>query len=255
MITKDPKEIEILRQGGKILATILNLLAGKVNPGVSAAELNDIAEREIEKAGAISSFKNYKADPSDPTPFPAALCVSVNDEVVHGVPTKKKILKEGDIVGLDLGIWYKGLCTDAAITVAVGKVSEEKQLLMKTARESLEGALSIVQAGVTTGDIGHAIESLVKEAGFEVVRELVGHGVGAAVHEDPELPCFGKSGTGYKLPEGLVCAVEPMVNGGHWKVHIGKDNWTIITEDGSPSAHFEHTILVTKNGCEILTKV
>ncbi len=254
MITKNPKDIEVLRVGGRILATILDILAKHTKPGVSTAELNDLAEREIKNAGATPSFKNYRSHPSDPA-FPASLCVSVNDEVVHGMPSKDKIIREGDIVGLDLGIWYKGLCTDSAITVAVGKISAEKRTLITITQQSLQNALDIVKAGVTAGDIGHVIETTAKDAGLEVVRELVGHGVGKAVHEDPELPCFGKPGTGKKLPEGLVCAIEPMVNGGHWKVKIASDNWTIKTYDGSNSAHFEHTILVTKEGCEILTKV
>ncbi len=253
MITKDPKEIEILREGGKILATVLNMVASKVAPGVSAAELDALAEKEILKMGGIPSFKNYRSQPGDPA-FPATLCVSVNNEVVHGIPAKEKILKQGDIVGLDLGVEYKGLFTDSAVTVPVGKVTEKYLKLIQAADECLSAALSQVKPGNFTGDIGNITEKTAKQYGFQVVRELVGHGVGKAVHEEPEVPCFGKKGTGTKIVEGMVLAIEPMVNEGGWKINFAPDNWTIITEDGGRSAHMEHTILVTSEGFEILTQ-
>jgi len=252
MITNDISEIEILKQGGKILATVLDLVAKQVKPGVSAFELDQLAEAEIKKRGAVPSFKNYRAQAGDPE-FPAGLCVSVNDEVVHGIPRKDKILQDGDIVGLDLGVAYQGLFTDAAITVPVGKVSDKHLKLIQAAKESLAAGLSQVKPGNFTGDVGHAIESVCKNYGFQVVRELVGHGVGKAVHEQPEVPCFGKPKTGTKLVEGMVLAIEPMVNEKTWKIYFADDNWTIKTRDGGWSAHWEHTILITDRGCEIIT--
>jgi methionyl aminopeptidase len=254
MITQDPKEIEILRQGGQILAGVLELVAGQVKPGVSAFDLDQLAESEIKKRGAVPSFKNYRAVDGDP-PFPGSLCVSVNDEVVHGIPGKDKILKDGDIVGLDLGVQFQGLFTDAAVTVPVGRVDEKYLTLIKATRESLEAGLAAVKSGNYTGDVGFAIESAAKKYGFQVVRELVGHGVGKAVHEEPEIPCFGTEKTGTKLLIGMVIAVEPMVNEGGWKVYFTQDHWTIKTLDRGRSAHIEHTVLITDNGCEILTNV
>ncbi len=254
MITKDPREIEILRQGGKILATVLNIVAKETVPGVSAYDLDQMAETEIRKLGGTPSFKNYRAQPNDSL-FPASLCVSVNDEVVHGIPTKSKVLQDGDIVGLDLGVQYQGLFTDGAITVAVGKVSKKYLKLIQAAKESLQAGLDMVKSGNFTGDVGYAIESVAKKYGFQVVRELVGHGVGKAVHEEPEVPCFGKPKTGVKLVQGMVLAIEPMLNEGGWKVYFADDNWTIKTEDHTRSAHEEHTILVTDKGYEILTQI
>lgn len=254
MITHDWREVEILREGGKILAVILNTLSEKVAPGVSAKDLDSLAEKEIIEAHGKPSFKNYRSQASDP-PFPAALCVSRNNEVVHGIPHPEKILQSGDIVGLDLGMEYKGFFTDMAITVPVGKVSEEHLKLITVAKKSLLAGLSAVKPGNFTGDIGFAIESVVKKYNLSVVRELVGHGVGKAVHEEPEVPGFGKPKSGVKLVEGMVLAIEPMVNEKGWKINFASDNWTIITEDGGWSAHMEHTILVTKTGCEILTSL
>jgi methionyl aminopeptidase len=252
MITHDPKEIEILKQGGKILADVLQLVVKQAVPGARAADLDALAEKEIRARGGVPSFKNYRAQAGDPT-FPSSLCVSVNDEVVHGIPHKDKILKDGDIVGLDLGVQYEGLFTDAAITVPVGKVSEKYLKLIEAAKESLKAGLAQVKPGNFTGDVGSAIEAKVKSYGFEVVRELVGHGVGKAVHENPEVPCFGKPKSGSKILKGMVLAIEPMVNEGTWKVIFSEDNWTIKTQDHSRSAHWEHTILVTDSGFEILT--
>jgi methionyl aminopeptidase len=254
MIIKNQEELKILREGGKILASVLNLVANRAVAGASAFELDRLAESEIRNAGGTPSFKNFRAQAGDP-PFPASLCVSVNDEVVHGFPSKNKVLKDGDIVGLDLGLLYKGLYTDMAVTVAVGKVDATSAKLIEAAKECLSSAIKQTAPGKFTGDIGAAIEATAKKYGFQVVRELVGHGVGKSVHEEPEVPCFGKIGTGTKLVEGLVIAVEPMINAGKWKIIIAPDNWTIKTEDGSLSAHIEHTLLVTKKGCEILTKV
>jgi methionyl aminopeptidase len=254
MITNDPKQIELLRKSGRILAETLQLVAQKVAAGVSAYELDRLAEEHIRKQGGIPAFKNYRSRKNDP-PYPATLCVSVNDEVVHGIPTKDKILREGDIVGLDLGVSYQGYFTDAAITVPVGRISTKDKKLIETAEQSLKNALAEVKPGNTTGDLGHAMETQAAKSGFQVVRELVGHGVGLSVHEDPEIPCFGRPGTGSKLKAGMVLAIEPMVNEKEWPVVFADDKWTVLTLDGGHSAHFEHTILVTDQGCEILTKV
>ena len=253
MIIKNEQELKFLRRSGQILGRTLALLKSRVKPGVSAYELDQLARAEIAAAGARPAFLNYRAQPGD-VPFPAALCVSLNDEIVHGIPVKEKILRAGDIVSLDLGLEYQGLFTDAAITVPVGRVDAQSQQLIEAATQGLEDAIGIIAPGQRIGDIGAAIEAAARQAGFEVVRDLVGHGVGRAVHEAPEIPCFGKAGTGAKLTEGLVIAVEPMVNAGTWRVMFDDDQWTIRTQDGGRSAHMEHTLLVTKQGCEVLTR-
>lgn len=234
------------------MAEVLDLVAKKVAVGVSTSELDKFAEGEIQKRGGRPSFKNYKSHAQGPA-FPASLCVSVNNEVVHGIPYKEKILKEGDIVGLDLGVEYQGYYTDAAITVPVGKIDSVSKNLIRTTKLALDNALKVAVSGNFIGDIGDAIESTAKQAGFSVVRELVGHGVGKSVHEDPEIPCFGQPKTGQKLVSGMVLAIEPMINQGEWKVVFDQDGWTVKTSDGSRSAHFEHTILIMNQECEILT--
>lgn len=249
MITNDPKKIEKLKTSGKILATVLNMVVKKAQPGVSAYELNKFAEEEIARMGAKPSFKGY-GKPA----FPAGLCVSVNDHVVHGVPTKDKVLKEGDIVGLDLGVNYEGFFTDMAITAPVGKVDKESLRLIEATKESLAAGLKQVRAGNFTGDIGHAMESVAKKHKFQAVRDLIGHGVGEAVHEGPDVPGFGKPRTGTKLVEGMVLAIEPMVNAGSFEIVFERDHWTVRTEDGSRSAHMEVTIRVTKDGYELITQ-
>lgn len=241
-----------MREGGKILADILNLLAQKIVPGISGNELNELAEKEIKKHKAIPSFLNYKTYRGG-SPFPSAICFSVNDEVVHGFPFGK-ILKEGDIAGLDLGIKYNGLHTDSAITVGAGKISDKAAKLIKITRESLSKGIEQAKAGNRLGDIGFAIQGYAEKNGFSVVRDLVGHGVGRSIHEAPEIPNFGKSGEGLKLGVGMVFAIEPMINEGNYYIKCDKDQWTIRTQDGKLSAHFEHTVVVMNDGCEILTK-
>lgn len=253
MITKDPKEIELLKESGRILAEVLKLAASKVESGISAYDLDALAEREIKIYGAKPSFKNYKSYPGD-SPYPSSLCVSINNEVVHGIPKKTKILREGDIVSLDLGVEYRGFFTDAAITVPVGQVDKKLLTLIDVTKQCLDNALKVIKAGTYAGNVGHAMENTAKYYGFQVVRELVGHGVGAAVHEAPDIPCFGVPGHGTQLREGMVLAIEPMVNMGKSKVDFDRDGWTVKTHDGLPAAHFEHTIIVTKNGCEIFTQ-
>jgi methionyl aminopeptidase len=249
MITNDPKKIAQLKTSGKILATVLNMVVKKAVPGATAAELNKFAEEEIERMGGKPSFKGYGKPP-----FPAALCVSINDHVVHGVPTKEKVLHDGDIVGLDLGVNYQGCFTDMAITVPVGKVDAESLKLIEATKESLSEGLKQVKAGNFTGDIGHAMENVAKKYKYGAVRDLVGHGVGQAVHESPEVPGYGKPKSGTKLVEGMVLAIEPMVNIGSFEIIFEKDHWTVRTEDGSRSAHMEVTIRVTKDGYELITQ-
>lgn len=249
-LIKTEREIEAMRRGGKILARVLREVVAAVKPGVSALELDKLAERRLRALGARPSFLHYQ---SEQLVYPASLCVSVNSEVVHGLPREDKILLSGDIVGLDLGCWYDGLCTDHAVTVPVGVVSPQARRLIKTARGALEEALKRVCHGVTVGDIGEAIQTYVEAQGFSVVRSLSGHGVGRAVHEEPAVPNFGTAGKGPKLLAGMTVAIEPMVNAGDYEVKTLADGWTVVTADGSLSAHFEHTVLVTKSGYEILT--
>lgn len=252
---KSREEIEILREGGKRLARILAALAEAVRPGVSAKELDTLARRLVAEGGDTPSFFNYRGK-EDKTPFPAALCVSLNDEVVHGVPSPRKILHAGDIVGLDLGLCYQGLYTDAAITVAVGAIETEKENLISITQKALAVGIGAVHAGATTGDVGYAVESFVRSAGnFGIVRALAGHGVGHAVHEEPLVPNFGRRGEGARLEAGMVIAIEPMLTLGGEKVLLAADGFSYHTKDGSAAAHFEHTVAVTEKGCEVLTQV
>ncbi len=248
--TKTKEEIEIIDEGGKILRDILHRAAAMAKPGISTLEINDFAEEEMIKAGGRPSFIGYG---SRKNPFLYGLCTSINDAVVHGVPSSKDILQEGDILGLDIGMEYKKLYTDTAITVAVGKVSDVAIKLMEVTKLSLDNALKQVKPGNTIGDIGHAIQSTVEGAGYSVVRDLVGHGVGYAVHEDPAVPCYGKPGKGIVLAEDMVLAIEPMVCENKPQIFFDTDGWTIRTHDGGLAAHFEHTIAVTKTGVRILT--
>lgn len=251
-IIKTREEITLLREGGHILARVLADVVGAVRAGISTHELNRIAEEHIRASGGEPAFKGYQAFGAR-VAYPATLCTSINDEVVHGIPSEKRILKAGDIIGLDIGMKYKGLYTDMAVTVPVGAIDMKAQKLIAVTKKSLDIAIAAVRAGATIGDIGHAVQTYVEGEGFGVVRDLVGHGVGHAVHEDPQVPNFGKKGTGMRLKEGMVLALEPMVTERGWKVKIDADQWTWRTRDGSRAAHFEHTIIVTKNGAEVLT--
>lgn len=250
---KTKKEIEILREGGKILAFVLYEVAKNAKAGVMTIELDKLAEKLIKKTGGRPSFKNYKTS-DDKIPYPASLCVSINNEVVHGIPNERK-LKDGDIVSLDLGLEYKGLYTDMAITVPIGKVSKNAKKIIDVTKKSLDKGIRIIKNGVFTGDIGYAIQSYAESKGFNVVRRLVGHGVGYDVHEDPQVPNFGQPKAGKQLKAGMVLALEPMLTDGNFDIVLDKDNWTWKTKDGSLSAHFEHTIVVTKTGAEVLTRV
>lgn len=253
IIIKTKEEIEILREGGKRLAFILAEVAKKVKPGISTKELDDYAYKLIIDGGDKPAFLNYRPSPRD-KPYPATLCVSVNNEIVHGIPKNNKILKEGDIVSLDLGLNHKGLFTDHAVTVPVGKISKKDQKLIDDTKKALEIGIWASRNGATTGDIGHAIETFVFRR-YGIVRELAGHGVGKYVHEDPHIPNYGKPGKGEKLIPGMVIAIEPMLNNGKDNIISDGDNYSIRTADGSHSAHFEHTILITENEPEILTSI
>ena len=250
---KTPEEIEILREGGKRLAIILHKVKEKVAPGVTTKDLDDYAFKLIKDMGDEPAFLNYRPEGA-PKPFPASLCVSVNDEVVHGIPNAKKILKEGDIVSIDLGLKHQGLFTDMALTIPAGKVNPFLAKLLKVTEEALKIAINAAEAGNTTGDIGHAVESFIGRK-YGIVEALAGHGVGRAIHEDPFIPNFGRPGKGARLAPGMVIALEPMINLGTKNVTLDSDGYTFRTADGKPSAHFEHTILITEKGPEILTQI
>lgn len=250
---KTKGDIDVIREAGRNLAEVLGVVTKEVKPGVLTSELDDLAYSLIIKKGDRPAFLNYKPEGMN-KPYPASLCTSVNSEVVHGIPGNIE-LKEGDIIGLDLGLEHKGYFADMAVTVPVGKVSFKAAELIRVTRESLERAIAAAQVNNTLGDIGFAVQSYAEEAGFSVVRDLCGHGVGFAIHEDPQVPNFGYIGKGQRLESGMVLAVEPMVNLGGSGVNFGADGYTCRTADGSLSAHFEHTIAITENGPEVLTKV
>jgi len=252
IIIKTQKEIEIIREGGKILADVLAKVARYVKPGISTLELDQYTYDLIKKGGDEPAFLNYKPEGARKA-YPASICISVNNEVVHGIPSKNKILKEGDIISLDLGLKHKGLFTDHAVTVPVGKISKKDQKLIDDTKKALEIGIWAARGGATVGDIGHAIESFVNRR-YGIVRELSGHGVGKEIHEDPYIPNYGKAGKGQKLIPGMIVAIEPMLNLGKDYIVTAPDDWTIKTADGLHSAHFEHTILITNGEAEILTK-
>ena len=254
MVTiKTPSEIEILRECGRRLARILSVLSKAVYPGVFAKELDQLAKKLISEGGDQSAFFGY-TPAGGKRPYPAVLCVSVNNEVVHGIPNEtEKILREGDIVSLDLGLSHRGLICDSAVTVPVGVVDKTSLALIETAKGALMEGISKAQAGGRVGDIGFAISRFVKKAGFGVVRDLSGHGVGYKVHEDPYVPNYGSKGKGDVLKAGMVIAIEPMVNEGLGGVVLGKDGFTYNTIDGKRSAHFEHTVVITEKSADILT--
>lgn len=254
-LIKTPEEIEKLRAAGRRLAVVLKTIALFLAPGVSARALNDRAEKLIRDGGDAPAFLRYTPEGAS-RPYPATLCVSFNDEVVHGIPNERpeKILKEGDIVGLDIGLIHEGMVVDMAATFGVGTVSTEAQRLMDTTREALDAAIAAARGGNHVGDIGHAVAALAKARGYGVVEILGGHGVGNAVHEEPFIPNVGKKGAGLKLVPGMVLALEPMLNVGSKNVVLARDGYTFMTRDHSLSAHFEHTVLVTAGEAEILTK-
>ncbi len=249
---KTPQEIEIIKEGGKRLAVVLHAVAEAAKAGVTPRELDALAEKLIRAGGDEPAFLNYQPDMAK-IPFPATLCVSVNDAVVHGIPTDIP-LKNGDIVGLDLGIKHGGLFTDSAVTVAIGKISAEAKELMKVTREALEIGIAAAKPGAYTSDIGWAIERHIAPHRYGIVRELAGHGVGHEIHEDPYIPNYRDEVKGEKLKPGMVIAIEPMVNIGSDAIKLAKDKFTYVTKDGSLSAHFEHTLVITEEGNEVLTR-
>lgn len=244
---KSQREIELMREAGKILADVHNQLGELIAPGITALDIDRKGEELIRKAGCIPSFKGYEG-------YPASICVSINDEVVHGIPSKKRRLFEGDIVSLDAGVIYQGYQSDAARTHAVGKISEENQKLIDVTKESFFRGIEFARAGNHLYQISAAIQNYVEENGFSVVRDLVGHGIGKNLHEDPQIPNFKpKVGRGTKLCAGMTLAIEPMVNMGEYDVWILEDDWTVVTRDGSNSAHYENTVLITDGEPEILS--
>ena len=243
---KGEKELAAMRKAASVVAETHTVLMASVEPGMSTLDLDKIAEKEIKARGAKLAFKGYRG-------YPATLCVSVNDEVVHGIPSAKRILAEGDIVSLDLGAIVDGFYGDSAVTVGVGRISDEAKRLLKVTEESLFKGIEQMLPGNRIGDIGAAVQRHAEAAGYGVVREFVGHGIGRALHEDPPVPNYGNAGTGMRLQPGMVLAIEPMVNAGTADVKVLKDNWTAVTCYGRLSAHFEHTIAVTEEGPEVLT--
>lgn len=250
ILIKSKKEIDYIRESCRIVGETLQLLKSKVIAGITTLELDRIAEDYIRSNNAIPAFKGYSQGGSPG--FPGSICSSVDDEVVHGIPSTR-VLKEGELVSLDIGVLKNGYFGDAALTVAVGNISDEKKKLMEVTERSLQLGIEQAIAGNKVHDISNAVQTFVEKNGFSIVRDLCGHGVGKFLHEDPSIPNFGKKGTGPKLKNGMTLAIEPMVNAGKYDVVTAKDGWTIITADGSTSAHFEHTILINNNSPEILT--
>jgi methionyl aminopeptidase len=245
IVCRSAAEIEKLARVNALVARVLAELRGMVAPGVTTADVDALAERRLREAGAVPAFKGYHG-------FPATICASVNEQVVHGIPSARKLV-EGDILSVDLGAKLEGYYGDSAVTVPVGRVSDEARRLLDVTRGGLEEALRQVRAGVRVSDIGAAVQRYVEGRGFSIVREFVGHGIGTELHEEPQIPNHGPAGRGPRLAEGMVLAIEPMVNQGRAAVKVLEDGWTAVTKDGSLSAHFEHTVVVTAEGCRILT--
>jgi methionyl aminopeptidase len=246
IVCKSPAELEKMRAANALVAEVLGELAGMVAPGVSSLDLDGVAEKLVRAAGAEPAFKGYRG-------FPNTLCTSVNEQVIHGIPSKTPLV-EGDIISIDMGVRMGGFYGDSAVTVPVGRISDEAARLLRVTQESLEKGIEQVRLGGRVSDIGHAIQQHVEAAGFSVVREFVGHGIGASLHEEPQIANYGDPGRGPRLAEGMTLAIEPMVNAGKPGVKMLSDGWTAVTRDGSLSAHFEHTVAVTKNGPLVLTR-
>jgi methionyl aminopeptidase len=245
---KSAREIEIMAEGGRILGATVAMLERETRPGLSTADLDELAEAFIrDHDGALPAFKGLYG-------FPGSVCTSINNEIVHGIPSRRRVLREGDIVSIDVGVGYRGYFTDSAVTVPVGQVDAEAERLLSVTQSSLAAGIAAARAGAHIGDIGAAVQTVVERAGFSVVRDLVGHGIGADFHEEPQVPNYGKPKRGVKLVPGLTLAIEPMVNAGGPATRTLPDKWTIVTVDGSRSAHFEHTIAVTENGPRVLTQ-
>jgi methionyl aminopeptidase len=248
VVLKSSREIEKMRRAGQVVREVLELVQGLVQPGATTLDLEKAAEARTKELGARPAFKGYHG-------FPCCLCTSINSEVVHGIPSAKRVLKDGEIVSVDFGAFVDGYCGDAAITVPVGtKIDPKTAQLVEVTEASLDAAIAAVKPGARLGDVGFAVQKVVEAAGFSVVRDFVGHGIGVHMHEDPQVPNFGEAGQGMKLRSGMVLAIEPMVNAGKADVVVLGDGWTAVTKDGSMSAHFEHTVAVTATGARILTE-
>ncbi|OEG70080.1 methionine aminopeptidase [Candidatus Endomicrobiellum trichonymphae] len=252
MELKTAKEIEKMRTAGRVVGEILQKLSRIIKPGITTKDIDIFSEKYIKSMKMMPAFLGVKGISY---PFPASACVSVNDEVVHGIPSDSRVLKSGDIVSVDMGVIYEGYYGDAAMTYAVGGISDAAAKLLKITELSLQKGIEQSLSGKRLGDISYAIQKIVEDAGFSVVRDFVGHGIGRSLHEDPQIPNFGRAAAGVKLLPGMVLAIEPMVNAGSYEVCILDDDWTVVTKDGGLSAHFEHTVAITESGCEILTKV
>jgi methionyl aminopeptidase len=246
IIIKSEEEIAVMRQAGRIVAEILTITGEKIKPGMKTKELDKIAEEELARLGAKSSFKGYRG-------FPANLCVSINDEIVHGIPGER-VMHDGDIVSLDFGAIYNGFQGDSAMTCTVGEASPEAKKLIEATRDTLQAGIDAAREGATLGDISAAIQNYAESKGYSVVREYTGHGIGREMHEDPQIPNFGVPGTGPVLKKGMTLAIEPMLNTGSWRTRVAEDKWTVLTADGCLSAHFEHTIAIKDNKAEVLTE-
>ena len=247
IMIKTRGEIEKMRRSGQVLKQVHDAVRAAVVPGATTMDLEAVAVKKIEELGAVSAFKGYQG-------YPAVLCTSVNSEVIHGIPSVKRVLHEGDIVSIDCGVVVEGFYSDCAVTLPVGKLGQKVSKLLDVTQASLEQAIQQVQVGATLGDIGAAVQEMVEADGFSVVREFVGHGIGTKMHEDPQVPNYGRRGQGTKLKAGMVLAIEPMVNAGAAAVKVLADGWTAVTVDGSLSAHFEHTVAVTEDGPLVLTR-
>mgnify|MGYP003575186142 CR=1 FL=1 len=248
---KSPREIEIMRRANVIVAEVLQELKRRVAPGVTTLDLDAVAEEMTLKRNAIPAFKGYSVAGRV---YPCCLCASINDEIVHGIPSNRA-LREGDIIGLDYGVIYEGFYGDSAVTVGVGKVSKEAQRLMDVTEQSLYQGIEQLHEGRRLGDLGAAVQKVAESAGFSVVRAFVGHGIGKKLHEEPPVPNYGEPERGLRLKEGMVLAIEPMVNVGGYEVEIKDDGWTAVTKDGSLAAHFEHSVAITKDGPFILSQI
>jgi len=246
IVCRSAVELERMREAGRLVGEVLTELTAKVAPGVSTAELDELAEKRIRQAGATPAFKGYHG-------YPATICASINDEVIHGIPSGRRVLAEGDIISIDVGASLEGYFGDSAVTLPVGQVSEQAATLLRVTEESLYRAIERVRPGSRVSDIGHAVQKHVEAFGFSVVREFVGHGIGQKMHEEPQVPNYGEPGRGPRLSEGMVLAIEPMVNAGKPTVKVLADGWTAVTRDGSLSAHFEHTVAVMAGEPWILT--
>ncbi|MEK6531650.1 MAG: type I methionyl aminopeptidase [Deltaproteobacteria bacterium] len=248
VIINSPDEIERIRRSSRIVAEVLQILREKVRPGATTMDLERISGEETRKRGARPAFKGYRG-------YPFCLCASINSEVVHGMPSEKRTLKDGDILSMDFGVYYDGFYGDAAVTVPVGSISEEAGRLIEATRQSLEDGIKAAREGGRLNDIAYAIQSYVEARGFSVVRDFVGHGIGRSLHEPPQVPNYGEPGKGIRLKSGMVLAIEPMINAGRSEVKVLEDGWTAVTADGSLSAHFEHTVAIMRDGPDVLSRI